>query len=397
MSQDNRSMQMILAGDLCMRDLSEKIDESYAQKILQDILPYLKQADIRLINLENPLTAADKPIAKSGPNLKGKPENIAFLTAGGFDCAVLANNHLGDYGPAGVIETLSLLDDNGIGHVGGGRNLDESYEPWYVERNGLTAAVVAVAENEFGGAGTDRPGMAGLNCGRLLQAIDAARQNAEFVIVVIHGGNEYNPLPSPRVVDRYRLIARCGADAVIGMHTHCPQGYEQYRGVPIIYSTGNFLFHNEEEPSENSSWYYGYLPKLICTPGRQVNLEIIPYRFDPACTRITPFIGQQSEKMHEYLRKISGLFQDSRQRTDYFKGWCMIGGIGYIDKLVYREKYMREPEWASSKDFLILRNLLTCEAHNEIITQFMVMIENNEIGFGVNMAEEVRKLQVMPI
>ena len=105
-----------------------------------------------------------------------------------------------------------------------GRNLADSYEPWIFEKNGLSLAVLAVAENEFGGATADRPGMAAFSLGRLSQAMDAARRKAAFVIVVIHGGNEYNPLPSPRVIERYRLIARLGADAVIGMHTHCPQG-----------------------------------------------------------------------------------------------------------------------------------------------------------------------------
>ena len=60
-----------------------------------------------------------RPIRKSGPNLRGLPENISFLSAGRFDCAILANNHLGDYGPSGVLQTLDLLDARHIGHVGG--------------------------------------------------------------------------------------------------------------------------------------------------------------------------------------------------------------------------------------------------------------------------------------
>ncbi len=391
------TMKLVFAGDLCLRQISDKIDLESSRQILASIQPFLQQADCRIVNLENPLTEETDKIFKSGPNLKGDRENVAFLEAGRFDCAILANNHLGDYGLKGVTDTLEVLDQHGIGHTGGGRSLDESYLPWFAESQGLRAAVIAVAENEYGGAAHNKPGMAGLRMGKLAETIEKAREKADFVVVVVHGGNEYNPLPSPGVVERYRLITRLGADAVIGMHPHCPQGWEHYQGKPIIYSTGNFLFYHEQNQNPQSSWYYGYLPVLTCQIGKPVGLEIVPYRFDPACTRIEPFSGTKKATMMTYLERISELFQDEQRREDFFRAWCVRHGSQNAVKLVYKAEYLEDPSWRTVWDFLVVRNLLTCEAHHEVMATLMRVIEEGQVEKYRELGDEVVQLQQMPV
>jgi poly-gamma-glutamate synthesis protein (capsule biosynthesis protein) len=393
----NQSIKIVIAGDLCLRNISSRINTESSEQILHSIQPVLRQADFRIINLEDPLTSETEPIHKSGPNLKGSPENICFLEAGHFDCAIIANNHLGDYGLKGVTDTIDVLESKGIGYTGGGCDLEESYQPWIAEKNGIKAAVIATAENEFGGADVKKPGMAGFSLGKLAEAIEKARQIANFVIVIVHGGNEYNPLPSPKVVERYRLIARLGADAVIGMHPHCPQGYETFRKKPIVYSTGNFLFYNEHNQDERSSWYYGYLPVLTCQTGKGISLEVVPYRFDPDCTRISPFSSHEYEKMMAYLEDISRLFQDPIVNAAYFNGWCLLYGPQNASKLLFRAEYLQDPECAQTLDFLILRNLLTCEAHHEVMSTLMRLIENGQIESSARMAEDIQRLQKMPV
>ncbi|MDW7657279.1 MAG: CapA family protein [Bacillota bacterium] len=397
MSNQNQSIKIVIAGDLCLRNISSKINAESSEQMLQSIQPVLQQADFRIINLENPLTSVTNPIDKSGPNLKGLPENICFLEAGHFDCAIIANNHLGDFGFKGVTDTLDILECKGIGHAGGGRNLDESYQPWIADKNGIRVAVIATAENEYGGANEKKPGMAGFSLGKLAESIEKAKQTADFVIVIVHGGNEYNPLPSPNVVERYRLIARLGSDAVIGMHPHCPQGFETFRNKPIVYSTGNFLFYNEHNQDERSSWYYGYLPVLTCQEGKGISLEVVPYRFDPDCTRISPFSGHENEKMMAYLENLSSLFQDPVVNAAYFNGWCLLHGPQNASKLVFRSEYLHDPECVHNLDFLILRNLLTCEAHHEVMANLMRLIENGQIESSSRIAEEIRRLQKMPV
>lgn len=75
----------------------------------------------------------------------------------------------------------------------------------------------------------------------LLQIRSERREN-DVVLVVVHGGNEYNPIPSPRMRKLYSAFARAGASAVVNIHTHCPQGIELVENVPIVYCPGNFFF-----------------------------------------------------------------------------------------------------------------------------------------------------------
>ena len=391
------TLRIAVAGDFCARNLSEKIDTAYSKEILREIQPILDSADLRLINLENAVIDGGTAIAKSGPPLKALPGNLDFLKAGNFECAVLANNHVGDYGEEGVLATMNCLGERGIAYVGAGRNLKESYRPWFRDTEAGRLAVLAVCENEFGIAGENKAGTAGYNMHRMMHAIWEAKKNADFLLVVMHGGNEHNPLPSPRVVERYRSFADLGADAVIGMHPHCMQGYEEYRGVPIAYSTGNFLFSNPSAKEEHNPWYYGYLPVITFQKGASAALELHPYRFDQACTRITPFGDTERAQVLAYIEKISKPIADASALRRYFRGWCMIGGVPYSAYLCYKPEYIGEASYPTGHPLLAIRNLYTCEAHNELMTELFQVILEGETPLAREMAGELVELQKMPV
>ncbi|MFR3483329.1 MAG: CapA family protein, partial [Clostridia bacterium] len=135
----------------------------------------------------------------------------------------------------------ALLKKEGIEYAGAGANLEEAYRAWRCEKARTRISVICVAENEFGIAGPDKPGAAGIQMGLLRGRIVEEKGQSDFVVVVVHGGNENNPFPSPGAQERYRLLVDFGADAIVGMHPHCPQGYEFYRGTPIVYSVETFI------------------------------------------------------------------------------------------------------------------------------------------------------------
>lgn len=398
MAQEKQKLSVVFAGDLSTRQISGRLDENSSRQILSAIQPHLAGADLRLVNLENPLFSGGEKIAvaRQGPDLAGQAEDTVLLQAGAFDCVVLANNHLGDFGQPGVKKTLAALRRAGLAYVGGGKDLAEAHRPWLVTRKGIRLAVLAVAENEFGGAGEEKAGSAAFSLLGLKRSIQAARARADHVLVAFHGGHEYSPLPSPGTVERYRFIIDCGASAVVGMHPHCPQGWEIYRGCPIVYSTGNFLFHSSRQEAD-SSWYYGYLARLELGPDGLFCLEPVPYRFDPDCSTITPFTGKDKERMLAYLAMISGPIQDERLLADYFKGWCMISGVHYIKRLQFKDEYLSDPATAENKQFLFMRNVFTCEAHNELLTATLRLIEEGELELGRQMAEKIRLWQKMPL
>lgn len=314
-------MKLLFTGDINFRGKGRlTFDES--KVILKEVQPYIESVDFVVPNLECPLAdrKKHKPIKKSGPNHIYDQENITFLKAMNTYAVTIANNHIGDYGEGAIKDTFDLLRDNDIFYAGAGENIGEAYKALHIEKEGICVSVISVCENEFGIATETEYGSAGYNPRRLLKQIKTEKSVSDYVIVVFHGGNEFNPLPSPDTVDRYRLVCDMGADAVVGGHTHCPQGYEIYNGKPIVYSMGNFLFQSSSQKDENDSWYYGYMSILEIHNG--ISLKIVPYKFNDKADNIKIFEGNDKRKMLEYIDNLCKIIQNSEELDKYFKGWA---------------------------------------------------------------------------
>jgi len=390
-----KQLRMAVCGDFCAYERQEQLDEVYSKTFLSEIQPILDSVDYRIVNLENSVAQCGAPIRKCGPNLNADPKNLIFLTVGGFDCAIVANNHTGDFGEDALKETLRRLDGMGVAHVGAGNNVDEAYCPVYVERCGLTVGVIAICENEFGTADLEHAGSAGFDLFRTANAIREAKQKADFVLVINHGGNEYNPLPSPRVVGLYRTFTMLGADVVIGMHPHCPQGTEVYENKPIAYSTGNFFFY---DPSEGASWYYGYVPILTFTQGKPVKMEIVPYHCDAEWTHLEVLQGERKAAMDAYMAEISAPIADEKQLRRLYDGWCTAYGPNHMKSLTgYQPEFYEMTDFPCHHPMYATRGTLTCEAHNEMITYFARMVLNGRQESGKEMVPEIRRLQRLPL
>ena len=249
-------MKILFTGDINFRGHTNLTLEK-SKNILSEIIPIAKNSDYIIPNLECPLAdhKKHKPIYKSGPNLIAGAENICFLKALHANVVMLANNHIGDFGSTAIKETIQLLETNHMQYAGAGRNIVAAYQAARIEKDGIKASILSVCENEFGMATETTPGSAGFSPRRLMNQIKTEKQYSDYVIVVFHGGNEHNPLPSPDTVERYRFICDMGADSLIATHPHCPQGYEVYNGKPIVYNMGNFLFRSAINRDSNDAWY----------------------------------------------------------------------------------------------------------------------------------------------
>ena len=209
-------------------------------------------------------------------------------------------------------------------------------------------------------AEADKPNR-GLEIGRLTERLVEEREISDFVVVMIHGGNEHNSLPSPRARSRYRLFTELGADAVIGGHPHCPQGIEYYKGKPIVYSTGNFLFKDFGEV--DAAWTLGYIAKLTLNKGESPKVEAIPYRFESDGSAINLLKGEEYEIFMRHLDKISAIIPDDRALHDYFDGWCWLHRDFLLQATPGKE--MLEFDGHYHNAYLVY-NRLICEAHLEI-------------------------------
>ncbi len=250
------SLSLIFAGDVMLDDGPGRVVAD-GRDPLAAVAPLLAGADYRIANLECPVATAGAPLDNKIYSLRAHPRVLSVLQ-GRFDAVSLANNHSGDYGPAAFTETMALLDGAGIRRFGGGRNLVEAHAPLWIERKGLRIAVLGY--NEFKPrvfeAGAHHPGIAWSEDSHVIADIRAARKaGADLVIPFMHWGWEREREPSARQRALARRMIDAGAAAVVGGHPHVTQGAELYRGKPIIYSLGNFVFDGfDDVPAGRVGW-----------------------------------------------------------------------------------------------------------------------------------------------
>lgn len=363
-------MKILFAGDLGFRGVGERLSKSYIENVFSEVRESIKDADFRMLNLETLFNEDFSPIVKSGPNNYALPGYMYSLKYMGIDMVGLANNHTGDYGPGCVLYNLDYLTQNGIRYCGAGANVDEAYKAGVFEKDGMRVSVIAVCENEYGTADENSAGSAGFSLRRTYDSIKAEKEKGNYTVVFFHGGNEGNPFPSPKKVELYRLFAEFGADVVIGMHTHCPQGYEIYKGKPIIYSMGNFFFspNPASPPPPDDAYYCGYMCEIEFSPSG-VNFRPIPYKYD--LDRMTVLSGKKLKAFESYVKTLSAPICDSAEIERLFKGWCLVMGPAYASHARF------DSEMIGSKALSChLKNAFCCEAHNELLSEYSKLYYN---------------------
>lgn len=391
-----KETRILIAGDFCpIGRTGQAILKGESSEMVREIRPCIADADISVLNLETPLSLAGKPIEKTGPNLQAAPGCVEFIKEGGFNLVNTANNHIYDFGEESFAETMDVLNDNDLRYVGSGFSLEEAVREEVFEINGNRIAFIAYAENEYTVATDSTAGAAPVDFPVNMKQIMKVSAENDATIVMVHGGNEYNPVPSPGMIKRYRGYIDAGATAVIAMHTHCPQGYEYYEGRPIVYSLGNFLFdtpYPDREYRDDDFWWKGYMIEL--TVGDSISIEPVPVDFAPDGTRLRLMTGAEKERFIHYLEYISGLIKDEEEVCKYWHAWCMMKGIwwkGHFNNLEYPFDRSREDKLLSA---LALRNGHTCEAHNEIITTFLRLIAHGNDKGHEEYMKKIENLQM---
>ncbi|HYJ45074.1 MAG TPA: CapA family protein [Pyrinomonadaceae bacterium] len=206
----------------------------------------LQSTDFNFGNLESPISGNDN-IPGKGLVFNAHTRDIVGLSKYNFKVLNLANNHAMDQRLQGLLSTGKYLDEQGIIHMGTGRNLAEAWEPKFITVRGVKIGFVGVsyssvndggvAHNDYVARIEDRD--------RLKSAIEQLKPQVDFIIVTMHAGVEYTRRPNQAQVDFAHAAIDYGADLVIGAHPHWVQVTEQYKGKYIFYSLGNFIFDQE--------------------------------------------------------------------------------------------------------------------------------------------------------
>ena len=189
--------------------------------------------DLTIVNMEGTLTDSEERADKEYA-FKGDAEYAQVLVEGGVEAASLANNHSSDYGEESYTDTIEALEEAGISSFG----YDEIA---YMDVQGVSVALIGTYELAEG-IGIQE---------EMEQNIAAAQEaGAQVIIVYFHWGNETETVPDETQVQLAHAAVDAGADLVVGSHPHVIQGYEEYNGVPIVYSLGNFCFGGNSNPSD---------------------------------------------------------------------------------------------------------------------------------------------------
>ena len=272
-------ISLFIAGDVVPRINSAESFKVNGERIFREIKPYMKAADMAIANLEAPvITGNPSPIKKSGPCLHTSASTVEVLKEAGFTTLTIANNHFFDQGQAGVEATIDICNRHGIQTTGGGKTYSQARRPLVSECQGKRIAVINACEHEFSVATNEHGGSNPLDLIGMQEDISAVRRDADFVVLIVHGGVELYQYPTPRMKRWYRHFVDLGADVVVNHHQHCMNGYETYRGKPIFYGLGNFYFPQLEGTPRYESWGYGYAVSL--TLGEDIHFDMVPYRQD---------------------------------------------------------------------------------------------------------------------
>jgi poly-gamma-glutamate synthesis protein (capsule biosynthesis protein) len=286
-------------------------------------LDLLAAADLRFANFETPLSERGRPAEKLAA-IRSHPALAADFARLGFDIVSLANNHVCDYGPDALADTIGAMDEIGVAHVGAGDSIETAAAGKVLERNGLSIGFIAFTCLAGPGAvaTAERPGVAAIrvhsgyevnpfweieepgeplmvtirtrvdedDCRAALDRVRALREQVDVLCVSVHwgyGGSdelaEYQRPLAHAVVD-------AGADAVFGNHVHAVQGIEVHEGVPILYSPGTLV--GRQEPFDLAALSEtmrkvvaamspdGYVARLSFGRDRPCEVELVPTSVD---------------------------------------------------------------------------------------------------------------------
>ncbi len=247
-------------------------------------------AENYILNLECSIT--DEPCGVPGKvNLKASNSFIKATFGAGPLAVCVANNHIFDYGKNGFVDTIGVLDEQGVPYFGAGHLSDNYSNPFLVEINSVTVAVLAYVckSTSPAVAGNSGHGLAIIDIDLIAADIDKANAiGAERIVVVFHWGAEHVHKAKYDDIVIARRTVDLGADLVVGHHAHCIQNHEIYKGVHIFYGLGNCLFPDFSAPA--------YYDELSCTPTRSYsykqkywNRTSIAVEYDPSMNTVRSY------------------------------------------------------------------------------------------------------------
>ncbi len=272
------TVSLLVVGDVMLdRNVEARTarsnDPMYPFRRLPD--GWLNHADYTVANLEGPLTDTHRPPNKS-IDFRFLPKWLSVLKETGIDAVSQANNHALDQGKAGYEDSVKRLREGGLlvfGHQ--------------VEDGDIALATTTVKGVSFAFVGFNTTDNL-LDREAAEKTLRRARGLAQFVLVFMHWGEEYQHTPTASVQELGKWLVDHGADAVIGGHPHWEQGIGVYNGAPIVWSLGNFIFDQDFslETRQALAVKLVFSKDTVSSKAVMTSLEPIPIQIDASQPRV---------------------------------------------------------------------------------------------------------------
>lgn len=370
-------VKLLFAGDFIPPEAPEAI-------FSDALLEVLKDKDFSIVNLETPLTKSYNRIKKSGNNFKRPPSVIQYVKAGFFDAVALSNNHIRDYDCKGVNDTIITCLKNSIRTVGAGSDIHEAVKPLVFNCMDKEISIFNYSETEFSNADEKRAGSNPFDTIRAYYEIQNARENGSKIIIIYHGGVEYQYYPTMNLVNKFRFLIDAGADCIISHHTHRYGGAIMYNEKPILFGLGNLF-----APTKNKNkgeWRTGLVVRIFLAEDK-VDYELIPVQIAKDFSFVDILDGQRNLEVLNHVKEISEKIQDSDSLKDYWKREAEKRS-GEISRLLRSNCRMENrirkifPKFfkarVSEYKRLNLLNLIQCESHRDLLISILKMLENRK-------------------
>lgn len=323
---------LLFGGDISLDNLDKAQTEGEGG-FFADVKDY-QQADVSMVNLATPLAAAATSLTEELHH-KTRPEVVDLLSKSGIDIVNLTNSNLMQYGEQGLAQTLTALDSKGVYRVGAGRNAMEARRPEILDvkgkriaylsyaMGGKNAAMDTTALQKRAGAKDgaiakelenfkqstafrDRAGLNAQNMPQIVEDLKAIRKQVDWVVVNFRWVDRISSEPNFVQTNLARLAIDQGADLVVGYHPNVIQGAEIYKGKPIAYSLGDFVFKPDKPIEDQDSAML-----KVALQGDQMRVEFVPVQLRDS--RPKTLAGPAAEAVLQKIQAASAQFQTPMQ------------------------------------------------------------------------------------
>ncbi|MEM1168576.1 MAG: CapA family protein [Cyanobacteria bacterium P01_H01_bin.35] len=300
---NDNTVTLMFGGDVNLSDpVSNLIRGNYK-------LPFAKMdeyrtADLAIVNLENPLTRSTlKSTTQPKKVTIVDPNYVKVLTSGGVDLVNLANDHTIGYTEKNLVETIETLENAGIHSLGAGKTKEEARRPKIIEVKGQKIAYLNYYDTDIQPT-TDSVNINIRNNDQIASDIQNLRKQVDWIIVNYHWGVELSEYPGDWQMNIARMTIDQGADLVVGHHPKVLQGGEIYKGRPIIYSLGNFIFGDTS--NEESDYKTAVLKVSLSSKPEKMKIEFLPVEVSQYQPQVVK--GEKGKEILKHIAEISSVF-----------------------------------------------------------------------------------------